>query len=133
MNLSRYKISTLEKRLDRYKDKLYQEKLREHQRINNYSGCQPARFSFAKSEELERKIRLLKYEIYKRRNATKGIIPSFKEIKQTAEWKDNKTEWLIFWKGKHVCTQPKGDINIVKIRQWYNRNFTQFQMNFEAL
>ena len=91
--------------------------------------------SFTKSDKIRHDIEMIEHVLYTRDRIFDGYILSFKDFKYLAEWKEDKDgyNWLIYWKGKHVCTQPKGDINIVEIRRFYNKNFKQFELNFNEL
>lgn len=140
MDASRYKTETLKKKLEEYKDKLYQSKLQDHEKVNNIGHGYGMRaysklkhLSFSKSDKIEENIRAIKIELYRRAQVGKGYILSFKDFKYLAEWKEQKHEWHIYWQGKKVCTQPKHDINIVEIRKYYNKTFFQYEINFDNL
>lgn len=140
MDASRYKTETLKKKLEQYKDKLYQSKLQDHEKVNNIGHGYGMRaysklkhLSFSKSDKIEENIRAIKIELYRRAQVGKGYILSFKDFKYLAEWKEKPHEWHIYWQGKKVCTQPKHDINIVEIRKYYNKTFFQYEINFDNL
>jgi hypothetical protein len=58
-----------------------------------------------------------------------GFIIHFAEFKRQTDWKDKPLFWEIYFKGKKICEQPKGDINIVELRRYYNKTFTQYSIN----
>ena len=140
MDASRFKTETLKKKLEQYNDKLYQSKLQDHEKVNNIGNGYGMRaysklkhLSFSKTDKIEENIRAIKIELYRRAQVGKGYILSFKDFKYLAEWKEQKNEWHIYWQGKKVCVQPKHDINIVEIRKYYNKNFFQYEINFDNL
>lgn len=140
MDVSRYKTETLKKKLDYYTEKLHESKLKDHEKVNNIGHGYGMRaysklkhMSFKKTDEIEKKLHLIRSEIYRRSQIGKGYILSFKDFKYLAEWKEKPHEWHIYWQGKKVCSQPKNDINIVEIRRYYNKTFFQYEINFDNL
>ena len=137
MNVQRYSLETLEKKLEAYKEKLYESKLKDHQKVNNIGHGYGMRaysklkhMSFKRTDQIEENMRQIRAEIYRRKQVGKGYILSFKDFKYLAEWKETKSSWIIYWKGKKVVEQPKYDINLVEMRRWYNDNFFQYEINF---
>lgn len=138
MDFQKYSTEALKKKLQKYKERLEIQNQKDNEKfaslgfgtaMRGYSKL--SKMSFKKADEIQNKIRELNSEIYRRSKVGEGYILSFKDFKYLAEWKEKPREWHIYWKGKHVCTQPKNDINIVEIAKWYNANFTQYKINFD--